>query len=152
MYCHLERCLELSGPFFFFLLDVIDLTVDDKDDLQRAIALSLEESNRTFRETGITDEEQAISRYGNGSLLCYLFSPVLSDKITNASRILSLFVLINPCSPASVIPPPPITLLSHIQFALLAWPPCWPVPHTGGPVVRPYPWPCPLVCLNSWPF
>lgn len=43
--------------------DVIDLTGDDKDDLQRAIALSLEESNRAFRETGITDEEQAISRY-----------------------------------------------------------------------------------------
>lgn len=42
--------------------DVIDLTGDDKDDLQRAIALSLEESNRAFRETGITDEEQAISR------------------------------------------------------------------------------------------
>ncbi|XP_063304514.1 ubiquitin carboxyl-terminal hydrolase 25 isoform X3 [Pelobates fuscus] len=41
--------------------NVIDLTGDDKDDLQRAIALSLEESNRTFRETGITDEEQAIS-------------------------------------------------------------------------------------------
>lgn len=56
--------------------DVIDLTGDDKDDLQRAIALSLEESNRAFRETGITDEEQAISRYqrltttltGNGIL------------------------------------------------------------------------------------
>uniref|UniRef100_A0A673N744 Ubiquitin carboxyl-terminal hydrolase n=1 Tax=Sinocyclocheilus rhinocerous TaxID=307959 RepID=A0A673N744_9TELE len=31
--------------------DVIDLTGDDKDDLQRAIALSLEESNRAFRET-----------------------------------------------------------------------------------------------------
>uniref|UniRef100_A0A8C2IMS2 Ubiquitin carboxyl-terminal hydrolase n=1 Tax=Cyprinus carpio TaxID=7962 RepID=A0A8C2IMS2_CYPCA len=30
---------------------VIDLTGDDKDDLQRAIALSLEESNRAFRET-----------------------------------------------------------------------------------------------------
>lgn len=44
--------------------DVIDLTGDDKDDLQRAIALSLEESNRAFRETGITDEEQAISRWG----------------------------------------------------------------------------------------
>lgn len=43
--------------------DVIDLTGDDKDDLQRAIALSLEESNRAFRETGITDEEQAISRW-----------------------------------------------------------------------------------------
>ncbi|XP_042086070.1 ubiquitin carboxyl-terminal hydrolase 25 isoform X5 [Ovis aries] len=42
-------------------LDVIDLTGDDKDDLQRAIALSLAESNRAFRETGITDEEQAIS-------------------------------------------------------------------------------------------
>lgn len=42
--------------------DVIDLTGDDKDDLQRAIALSLEESSRAFRETGITDEEQAISR------------------------------------------------------------------------------------------
>ncbi|XP_038622099.1 ubiquitin carboxyl-terminal hydrolase 25 [Tachyglossus aculeatus] len=41
--------------------NVIDLTGDDKDDLQRAIALSLEESNRAFRETGITDEEQAIS-------------------------------------------------------------------------------------------
>nr|XP_044623416.1 ubiquitin carboxyl-terminal hydrolase 25-like isoform X2 [Equus asinus] len=43
-------------------LDVIDLTGDDKDDLQRAIALSLAESNRAFRETGMTDEEQAISR------------------------------------------------------------------------------------------
>uniref|UniRef100_A0A7N6BCX9 Ubiquitin carboxyl-terminal hydrolase n=1 Tax=Anabas testudineus TaxID=64144 RepID=A0A7N6BCX9_ANATE len=32
-------------------VDVIDLTGDDKDDLQRAIALSLEESNRAFRET-----------------------------------------------------------------------------------------------------
>ncbi|KAK2500524.1 hypothetical protein MC885_013848, partial [Smutsia gigantea] len=42
--------------------NVIDLTGDDKDDLQRAIALSLAESNRAFRETGITDEEQAISR------------------------------------------------------------------------------------------
>nr|XP_044623510.1 ubiquitin carboxyl-terminal hydrolase 25-like isoform X2 [Equus asinus] len=42
-------------------LDVIDLTGDDKDDLQRAIALSLAESNRAFRETGMTDEEQAIS-------------------------------------------------------------------------------------------
>ncbi|XP_060272263.1 ubiquitin carboxyl-terminal hydrolase 25 isoform X15 [Ovis aries] len=41
--------------------NVIDLTGDDKDDLQRAIALSLAESNRAFRETGITDEEQAIS-------------------------------------------------------------------------------------------
>uniref|UniRef100_A0A8C1ZH20 Ubiquitin carboxyl-terminal hydrolase n=1 Tax=Cyprinus carpio TaxID=7962 RepID=A0A8C1ZH20_CYPCA len=39
--------------------DVIDLTGDDKDDLQRAIALSLEESNRAFRETGITDEDIA---------------------------------------------------------------------------------------------
>uniref|UniRef100_A0A8C1H1Q2 Ubiquitin carboxyl-terminal hydrolase n=1 Tax=Cyprinus carpio TaxID=7962 RepID=A0A8C1H1Q2_CYPCA len=37
----------------------IDLTGDDKDDLQRAIALSLEESNRAFRETGITDEDIA---------------------------------------------------------------------------------------------
>uniref|UniRef100_A0A8C1BMW0 Ubiquitin carboxyl-terminal hydrolase n=1 Tax=Cyprinus carpio carpio TaxID=630221 RepID=A0A8C1BMW0_CYPCA len=36
-----------------------DLTGDDKDDLQRAIALSLEESNRAFRETGITDEDIA---------------------------------------------------------------------------------------------
>uniref|UniRef100_A0A672P944 ubiquitinyl hydrolase 1 n=1 Tax=Sinocyclocheilus grahami TaxID=75366 RepID=A0A672P944_SINGR len=43
--------------------NVIDLTGDDKDDLQRAIALSLEESSRAFRETGITDEEQAISRW-----------------------------------------------------------------------------------------
>uniref|UniRef100_H3CBU7 ubiquitinyl hydrolase 1 n=1 Tax=Tetraodon nigroviridis TaxID=99883 RepID=H3CBU7_TETNG len=41
--------------------NVIDLTGDDKDDLQRAIALSLAESSRAFRETGITDEEQAIS-------------------------------------------------------------------------------------------
>lgn len=47
----------------FLNVDVIDLTGDDKDDLQRAIALSLEESNRAFRETGITDEEQAISRW-----------------------------------------------------------------------------------------
>lgn len=46
-----------------FSLDVIDLTGDDKDDLQRAIALSLAESSRAFRETGITDEEQAISRW-----------------------------------------------------------------------------------------
>lgn len=43
-------------------LDVIDLTGDDKDDLQRAIALSLAESDRAYRETGVTDEEQAISR------------------------------------------------------------------------------------------
>ncbi|XP_042115430.1 ubiquitin carboxyl-terminal hydrolase 25 isoform X3 [Peromyscus maniculatus bairdii] len=49
-------------------LDVIDLTGDDKDDLQRAIALSLAESNRTFRETGITDEEQAISRVLEASI------------------------------------------------------------------------------------
>ncbi|OCT91176.1 hypothetical protein XELAEV_18014232mg [Xenopus laevis] len=48
--------------------NVIDLTVDDKDDLQRAIALSLEESNRTLRETGITDEEQAISRVLEASI------------------------------------------------------------------------------------
>ncbi|XP_039193187.1 ubiquitin carboxyl-terminal hydrolase 25 isoform X5 [Crotalus tigris] len=48
--------------------NVIDLTGDDKDDLQRAIALSLEESNRTFRETGITDEEQAISRVLEASI------------------------------------------------------------------------------------
>ncbi|GAB1300384.1 Ubiquitin carboxyl-terminal hydrolase 25 [Apodemus speciosus] len=48
--------------------DVIDLTGDDKDDLQRAIALSLAESNRTFRETGITDEEQAISRVLEASI------------------------------------------------------------------------------------
>nr|XP_044605783.1 ubiquitin carboxyl-terminal hydrolase 25-like isoform X2 [Equus asinus] len=45
--------------------NVIDLTGDDKDDLQRAIALSLAESNRAFRETGMTDEEQAISRSPN---------------------------------------------------------------------------------------
>uniref|UniRef100_A0A8C9VRY1 Ubiquitin carboxyl-terminal hydrolase n=1 Tax=Scleropages formosus TaxID=113540 RepID=A0A8C9VRY1_SCLFO len=38
--------------------DVLHLTGDD---LQRAIALSLEESSRAFRETGITDEEQAIT-------------------------------------------------------------------------------------------
>ncbi|XP_077081005.1 ubiquitin carboxyl-terminal hydrolase 25-like isoform X3 [Siphateles boraxobius] len=48
--------------------NVIDLTGEDKDDLQRAIALSLEESNRTFRETGITDEEQAISRVLEASI------------------------------------------------------------------------------------
>ncbi|XP_075450079.1 ubiquitin carboxyl-terminal hydrolase 25 [Ascaphus truei] len=48
--------------------NVIDLTGDDKDDLQRAIALSLEESSRTFRETGITDEEQAISRVLEASI------------------------------------------------------------------------------------
>lgn len=48
---------------YFLNVDVVDLTGDDKDDLQRAIALSLEESNRAFRETGITDEEQAISRW-----------------------------------------------------------------------------------------
>ncbi|XP_035752306.1 ubiquitin carboxyl-terminal hydrolase 25 [Egretta garzetta] len=53
-------------PFCFS--DVIDLTGDDKDDLQRAIALSLEESNRAFRETGITDEEQAISRVLEASI------------------------------------------------------------------------------------
>ncbi|MEQ2274591.1 Ubiquitin carboxyl-terminal hydrolase 25, partial [Xenotaenia resolanae] len=47
---------------------VIDLTGDDKDDLQRAIALSLEESSRAFRETGITDEEQAISRVLEASI------------------------------------------------------------------------------------
>ncbi|XP_036059451.1 ubiquitin carboxyl-terminal hydrolase 25 isoform X1 [Onychomys torridus] len=48
--------------------NVIDLTGDDKDDLQRAIALSLAESNRTFRETGVTDEEQAISRVLEASI------------------------------------------------------------------------------------
>uniref|UniRef100_A0A8C5L9B2 ubiquitinyl hydrolase 1 n=1 Tax=Jaculus jaculus TaxID=51337 RepID=A0A8C5L9B2_JACJA len=48
--------------------NVIDLTGDDKDDLQRAIALSLAESNRVFRETGITDEEQAISRVLEASI------------------------------------------------------------------------------------
>ncbi|XP_056298543.1 ubiquitin carboxyl-terminal hydrolase 25 isoform X3 [Pseudoliparis swirei] len=48
--------------------NVIDLTGDDKDDLQRAIALSLEESNWAFRETGITDEEQAISRVLEASI------------------------------------------------------------------------------------
>ncbi|XP_077101397.1 ubiquitin carboxyl-terminal hydrolase 25-like isoform X2 [Siphateles boraxobius] len=48
--------------------NVIDLTGEDKDDLQRAIALSLEESNRAFRETGITDEEQAISRVLEASI------------------------------------------------------------------------------------
>lgn len=47
----------------FLYLDVIDLTGEDKDDLQRAIALSLAESDRAYRETGITDEEQAISRW-----------------------------------------------------------------------------------------
>lgn len=56
--------LQTKLPCVCFLnTDVIDLTGDDKDDLQRAIALSLEESNRAFRETGITDEEQAISRW-----------------------------------------------------------------------------------------
>lgn len=49
--------------FLMPFLDVIDLTGDDKDDLQRAIALSLAESDRAYRETGITDEEQAISRW-----------------------------------------------------------------------------------------
>ncbi|XP_070343855.1 ubiquitin carboxyl-terminal hydrolase 25-like [Equus asinus] len=48
--------------------NVIDLTGDDKDDLQRAIALSLAESNRVFRETGMTDEEQAISRVLEASI------------------------------------------------------------------------------------
>ncbi|XP_054612119.1 ubiquitin carboxyl-terminal hydrolase 25 isoform X2 [Dunckerocampus dactyliophorus] len=48
--------------------NVIDLTGDDKDDLQRAIALSLAESNRAFRETGITDEEQTISRVLEASI------------------------------------------------------------------------------------
>ncbi|XP_057676369.1 ubiquitin carboxyl-terminal hydrolase 25 isoform X1 [Corythoichthys intestinalis] len=48
--------------------NVIDLTGDDKDDLQRAIALSLAESSRAFRETGITDEEQAISRVLEASI------------------------------------------------------------------------------------
>lgn len=48
--------------------NVIDLTGDDKDDLQRVIALSLAESNRAFRETGITDEEQAISRVLEASI------------------------------------------------------------------------------------
>lgn len=130
--------------FFFFLLDVIDLTGDDKDDLQRAIALSLEESNRTFRETGITDEEQAISRYGNGSLLCYLFSPVLSDKITNASRILSLFVLINPCSPASVIPPP------QLHYFPTSNSPCWLGPPAGLYPIQVDQWYAPIHGLAHW--
>lgn len=57
-------CVYVSKELYVcVVLDVIDLTGDDKDDLQRAIALSLEESSRAFRETGITDEEQAISRY-----------------------------------------------------------------------------------------
>lgn len=56
-------CVYVSKELYVcVVLDVIDLTGDDKDDLQRAIALSLEESSRAFRETGITDEEQAISR------------------------------------------------------------------------------------------
>uniref|UniRef100_A0A4W5JKI9 ubiquitinyl hydrolase 1 n=1 Tax=Hucho hucho TaxID=62062 RepID=A0A4W5JKI9_9TELE len=59
-----HRCTAApAGP-----ADVIDLTGDDKDDLQRAIALSLEESSRAFRETGITDEEQAISRVLEASI------------------------------------------------------------------------------------
>uniref|UniRef100_A0AAY4D4F2 Ubiquitin carboxyl-terminal hydrolase n=1 Tax=Denticeps clupeoides TaxID=299321 RepID=A0AAY4D4F2_9TELE len=41
--------------------DVIDLTGDDKDDLQRAIALSLEESNRAFRETEASIAENKAS-------------------------------------------------------------------------------------------
>uniref|UniRef100_G1NNS5 ubiquitinyl hydrolase 1 n=1 Tax=Meleagris gallopavo TaxID=9103 RepID=G1NNS5_MELGA len=53
---------------YYKYMHVIDLTGDDKDDLQRAIALSLEESNRAFRETGITDEEQAISRVLEASI------------------------------------------------------------------------------------
>ena len=56
-------CAYVRACMLFLNADVIDLTGDDKDDLQRAIALSLEESNRAFRETGITDEEQAISRW-----------------------------------------------------------------------------------------
>ncbi|XP_070085674.1 ubiquitin carboxyl-terminal hydrolase 25-like isoform X6 [Equus caballus] len=52
--------------------NVIDLTGDDEDDLQRAIALSLAESNRAFRETGMTDEEQAVSRLARTALL-FLF-------------------------------------------------------------------------------
>ncbi|KAJ8414630.1 hypothetical protein AAFF_G00038320 [Aldrovandia affinis] len=43
-------------------------TSDDKDDLQRALALSLAESSRAFRETGISDEEQAISRVLEASI------------------------------------------------------------------------------------
>uniref|UniRef100_A0AAQ5ZNU5 Ubiquitin carboxyl-terminal hydrolase n=1 Tax=Amphiprion ocellaris TaxID=80972 RepID=A0AAQ5ZNU5_AMPOC len=62
----------------FLLADVIDLTGDDKDDLQRAIALSLEESNRAFRETGITDEEQAITE--NKASLKRTHTEVWSDS------------------------------------------------------------------------
>uniref|UniRef100_A0A8B9LEX3 Ubiquitin carboxyl-terminal hydrolase n=1 Tax=Astyanax mexicanus TaxID=7994 RepID=A0A8B9LEX3_ASTMX len=62
----------------FVVSDVIDLTGDDKDDLQRAIALSLEESNRAFRETGITDEEQAITE--NKASLKRTHTEVWSDS------------------------------------------------------------------------
>uniref|UniRef100_A0A665WNP1 ubiquitinyl hydrolase 1 n=1 Tax=Echeneis naucrates TaxID=173247 RepID=A0A665WNP1_ECHNA len=58
--------------------NVIDLTGDDKDDLQRAIALSLEESSRAFRETGITDEEQAITE--NKASLKRTHTEVWSDS------------------------------------------------------------------------
>uniref|UniRef100_A0A8C8G2K7 ubiquitinyl hydrolase 1 n=1 Tax=Oncorhynchus tshawytscha TaxID=74940 RepID=A0A8C8G2K7_ONCTS len=68
----MEGRVSVGFCFLFQLIarqpDVIDLTGDDKDDLQRAIALSLEESSRAFRETGITDEEQAISRVLEASI------------------------------------------------------------------------------------
>ncbi|XP_064157376.1 ubiquitin carboxyl-terminal hydrolase 25-like isoform X1 [Anguilla rostrata] len=41
---------------------------DDKDELQKALALSLSESSEAFRETGVSEEEQAISRVLEASL------------------------------------------------------------------------------------
>lgn len=73
-----------TPPCLCSAADVIDLTGDDKDDLQRAIALSLEESNRAFRETGITDEEQAISRW-EASRHSEVFTALRSTTLPSSS-------------------------------------------------------------------
>uniref|UniRef100_A0A8C8M891 Ubiquitin carboxyl-terminal hydrolase n=1 Tax=Oncorhynchus tshawytscha TaxID=74940 RepID=A0A8C8M891_ONCTS len=71
-------CMNELKDYACVVSDVIDLTGDDKDDLQRAIALSLEESSRAFRETGITDEEQAITE--NKASLKRTHTEVWSDS------------------------------------------------------------------------
>ncbi|KAJ8280879.1 hypothetical protein GJAV_G00060370 [Gymnothorax javanicus] len=43
-------------------------TSDEKDDLQKAIALSLDQSSEALQETGVSEEEQAISRVLEASL------------------------------------------------------------------------------------
>ncbi|KAJ8355463.1 hypothetical protein SKAU_G00182570 [Synaphobranchus kaupii] len=43
-------------------------TSEDKDELQKVLALSLDQSNEAFRETGVSEEEQAISRVLEASI------------------------------------------------------------------------------------